>query len=224
VINSRYVLHEAQQAHHFGLDPHLALASVTSTPATAAGMAHRLGLLREGADADVVLWDAHPLQIGALPRGVWVDGVRVVPAHEEDGGVGWENDWVGGDEKEGEEDEERQQVPDAPDYEKEREEAVRWEGLQPLTSKREEGKVVFRNVRDVWMRDAAGVRVTEVGVGGSVVVQNGSVVCRGECAQLAGDAASAVDLRGGSIAPAMMSFGECRPFRIRKRGLHACCV
>ncbi|EIN09191.1 hypothetical protein PUNSTDRAFT_134356 [Punctularia strigosozonata HHB-11173 SS5] len=70
IVNCRYLVHEAQQAHHFGLAPDLALASVTSTSAAAAGLSHRLGVLREGADADAVLWDAHPLQIGAVPLGV----------------------------------------------------------------------------------------------------------------------------------------------------------
>jgi imidazolonepropionase-like amidohydrolase len=39
---------EAQQAHYYGLAPALALASVTSTPAKAAGMDHRVGTIAEG--------------------------------------------------------------------------------------------------------------------------------------------------------------------------------
>ena len=39
---------EAQQAHYHGLNPALALASVTSTPAKAAGMDHRVGTIAEG--------------------------------------------------------------------------------------------------------------------------------------------------------------------------------
>jgi alpha-D-ribose 1-methylphosphonate 5-triphosphate diphosphatase PhnM len=39
---------EAQQAHYYGLNPALALASVTSTPAKAAGMDHRVGTIAEG--------------------------------------------------------------------------------------------------------------------------------------------------------------------------------
>ena len=76
VLNSRYLLHEAQQAHYYGLSTDLALASVTSTPATAGGMAHRIGMLQLGADADVVLWDSHPLQLGATPKQVWIDGIQ----------------------------------------------------------------------------------------------------------------------------------------------------
>ena len=48
VLNSRYLLFEAQQAHYFGLNPALALASVTSVPARAAGLGHRIGTIAEG--------------------------------------------------------------------------------------------------------------------------------------------------------------------------------
>ena len=79
VTNSRYLLFEAQQAHYYGLPANLALASVTTTPATAAGLSHRIGHLREGSDADVVLWDTHTLQLGATPVKSWIDGVLEVP-------------------------------------------------------------------------------------------------------------------------------------------------
>jgi hypothetical protein len=49
VVNSRYLLHEAAQAHYYGLDSALALLSVTYTPATAMGMGHRIGMLKPGA-------------------------------------------------------------------------------------------------------------------------------------------------------------------------------
>jgi hypothetical protein len=48
VVNSRYLLHEAAQAHYYGLDPALALLSVTHTPAMAMGMGHRVGMLKPG--------------------------------------------------------------------------------------------------------------------------------------------------------------------------------
>jgi len=57
VLNSRYLLYEAQQAHYYGLDANLALASVTSTPANAAGVGHRVGTISVGYDAgDFVLF------------------------------------------------------------------------------------------------------------------------------------------------------------------------
>ena len=48
VLNSRYLLYEAQQAHYYGLPPNLALASVTTTPAKTMGMDHRIGFLKQG--------------------------------------------------------------------------------------------------------------------------------------------------------------------------------
>lgn len=48
VVNSRYLLNEAAMAHHYGLDAALALASVTSAPADAMGMGHRIGRVRVG--------------------------------------------------------------------------------------------------------------------------------------------------------------------------------
>jgi len=53
VLNSRFLLHEAQQAHFYGLPSRLALASVTTTPATVLGYDHRIGFLKEGYDAGV---------------------------------------------------------------------------------------------------------------------------------------------------------------------------
>ncbi|OJA11255.1 hypothetical protein AZE42_05686 [Rhizopogon vesiculosus] len=46
VVNSRYLLHEAAQAHYCGLDSALALLSVTYAPATAIGMGHMIGMLK----------------------------------------------------------------------------------------------------------------------------------------------------------------------------------
>lgn len=51
MLNSRYLLYEAQQAHYYGLPDNLALAAVTSTPAQVMGMEHRIGFIKEGYDA-----------------------------------------------------------------------------------------------------------------------------------------------------------------------------
>jgi imidazolonepropionase-like amidohydrolase len=48
VINSRYLLFEAQQAHYYGLPENLALGSVTTQPAQAIGLDHRIGYIKEG--------------------------------------------------------------------------------------------------------------------------------------------------------------------------------
>jgi len=48
VLNSRYLLYEAQQAHYYGFADNLALAAVTSTPAEIMGMGHRIGFVKQG--------------------------------------------------------------------------------------------------------------------------------------------------------------------------------
>ena len=49
VLDSRFLLWEAQQAYYYGLPHHLALAAVTSTPAAVMGQGHRIGFVKEGA-------------------------------------------------------------------------------------------------------------------------------------------------------------------------------
>ena len=154
MTNSRYLMYEAQQAHHFGLPAHLAVASVTSVPAAAAGLDHRIGVLRVGVDADAVLWDSHPLRLGATPVQVWIDGlpqlnwqatgtvdndevVRIhVPAAKR--GPEWGR------------------VPDVPNWDAERVKTIEWEGLVPFERRMESGRVVFRNVSEVWVRGTDG--------------------------------------------------------------------
>jgi hypothetical protein len=212
VLNSRYLIFEAQQAHYYGLPPHLALASVTSAPAAAAGLAHRLGVLRDGADADVVLWDSHPLHLGATPLKVWIDGIQQIPSlakaadHEEytsltriKEGPEWGN------------------APKVPNWDEERAKAVRWEGLPPLEGQQESGKVVFRNVKDVWTRGTDGMieesfyADSNPEEGGTelatVVIEKGRIVCAGPTCS-ASDMNTIVDLHGGSISPGFMSFGS----------------
>jgi imidazolonepropionase-like amidohydrolase len=47
-LNSRHLVYEAQQAHYYGLPDNLALAAVTSTPATVMGQDHRIGFIKPG--------------------------------------------------------------------------------------------------------------------------------------------------------------------------------
>ncbi|KAG5985211.1 hypothetical protein E4U55_000456 [Claviceps digitariae] len=74
VLNAQHVLFEAAKAYHYGLPYHAALASVTTAPAEELGMGHRLGKVKPGYDADVVVWDSDPLSVGATPVQVWIDG------------------------------------------------------------------------------------------------------------------------------------------------------
>jgi urease alpha subunit len=51
------------------------IASITSTAAEIISMGHCVGHIRPGYDADVVVWDSHPLALGATPTKVLVDGI-----------------------------------------------------------------------------------------------------------------------------------------------------
>ncbi|KAI0920873.1 hypothetical protein AcW2_006015 [Taiwanofungus camphoratus] len=200
VLNSRYLMYEAQQAHYFGLQPHLALSSVTAVPATAAGVSHRIGILREGADADVVLWDSHPLQLGATPQKVWIDGILQVGADEEHIVIG-----------KGKEGKGFQDVPKVPNWDEERKSALRWEGLPPLDMKKEDGRVLFQNVRELWVRGEDGIEEIVGGEEGDVtdvVVDNGRVSCVGKHCLGGINARATIDLHGGSISPSFMTFGS----------------
>ncbi|KAI0722347.1 composite domain of metallo-dependent hydrolase [Cerioporus squamosus] len=199
VHNSRYLLYEAQQAHYYGLPPNIALASVTSAPATAAGLLHRVGILREGADADLVLWDSHPLQLGANPRKVWIDGILQVDAERSHIPIG-----------KGKNSTSRHEPPKIPNFDAAKDKAVRYEGLVPLRPNMTVGgRVVFRNVRELYTRDDRdyaqfGLDVHEGNM--NVIVERGRISCVGRvCEGENGDAV--IDLRGGSIVPGMMSFG-----------------
>lgn len=210
VANSRYLLFEAQQAHYYGLPANLALASVTTTPATAAGLSHRIGYLQAGGDADVVLWDTHPLQLGATPIKVWIDGVLGVPIAVEKGGSEHEVP-VG----RGKEHPDWQEVPDVPNWDKERQRTIDWDGLPPLGGIRTREAVVFSNVSEFWVRHPEHGIVQQFKEFGSedqvVVTDSGKVTCVGpsdSCAGFMSSDSKHANLRGGVISPGLTSFGS----------------
>jgi imidazolonepropionase-like amidohydrolase len=65
---------QAATAHSFHLPGDLALQSVTSVPARSLEVDHRIGYVRPGYDADLVVWDSHPLSVGATALQVYIDG------------------------------------------------------------------------------------------------------------------------------------------------------
>ncbi|KAL1617045.1 hypothetical protein SLS54_008040 [Diplodia seriata] len=74
VLNAQHVVYEAAKARGHGLPYHAALAGVTSAPAELLGLGERIGKVKPGYDADVVVWDSDPLSVGAAPAQVWIDG------------------------------------------------------------------------------------------------------------------------------------------------------
>jgi imidazolonepropionase-like amidohydrolase len=74
VLNAQHVVFEAAKGYGYGLAYHAALAGVTSAPADLLGLGERIGKIKSGFDADVVVWDSDPLSVGAAPVQVWIDG------------------------------------------------------------------------------------------------------------------------------------------------------
>ncbi|CAH0055614.1 unnamed protein product [Clonostachys solani] len=79
-LHGQFLIYEAQIAHHFGVDAELALSSVMSVPAHLIGLDNKIGFVRPGYDADLVVWDRHPLRVGASPLQVFIEGQSVVRA------------------------------------------------------------------------------------------------------------------------------------------------
>ncbi|KAI5900749.1 uncharacterized protein SCHCODRAFT_02483778 [Schizophyllum commune H4-8] len=190
-VVSRYLLHEAQQVHYFGLPENVALASVISTPAEVMGMDHRIGFLRPAYDADVVIWDSHPLQLGATPTQVFVDGAAqldhpVVTANK---------------------DKALQTSPAVPDWADEAASTIGYEGLPPLAPENiKEQAVVFTGVREIITHNGTTVTSAE---DLAVIARDGVITCVGiHCAGVT-DAAGAriVELEGGALSPGFVTFG-----------------
>ncbi|KAM0147259.1 hypothetical protein ACHAPG_010694 [Botrytis cinerea] len=74
ITNAQYLMFQAATAHSFNLSEALALQSVTSVPAKSLGIDYRVGYARPGYDADLVVWDSHPLLAGSTPLQVYIDG------------------------------------------------------------------------------------------------------------------------------------------------------
>ncbi|EJD37990.1 composite domain of metallo-dependent hydrolase [Auricularia subglabra TFB-10046 SS5] len=193
VLDSRFLLFEAQQAHFYGLPWNVALASVTTTPADLLGLSHRIGSIRKGHDADIVLWDTHPLVLPATPRQVFIDGIPQLKH----------------DKLPESKPAELQNLPKTPDFEEEAKAAVEYEGLPPLTPKKSvKGAVLFTNVATVWNHEGAEFTAQSLSRPSNVVVRAGKVECVGACAQFAGQAEETVDLAGGALAPSLITYGS----------------
>ncbi|KAI0743926.1 hypothetical protein C8Q80DRAFT_1184079 [Daedaleopsis nitida] len=202
-IPSRNLMMEAAIAHYYGLSEDLALASLTSTPAKVLGLDHRIGFIEEGYDADVVLWDSHPLALGATPTQVIIDGILQFPhAHVAPKPSA------------------HQHAPPAPNFDKEAAQALEYDGLPPLEPKNYNSLVVFTNVSHFWTRAPTenavvdmftgdpGARAKEQSV---VIVNEGQVMCSGAATTcmsfLTSPDAMVIDLQGGAFQPGLVSYG-----------------
>ncbi len=73
----RHLFHEAAKTQKYGdLSDNEALALITLNPAKQLGINDRVGSLEKGKDADIAIFDKHPLSIYAVPQMTFVDGVK----------------------------------------------------------------------------------------------------------------------------------------------------
>ncbi len=73
----RHLFHEAAKTQKYGnLSDDEALALITLNPAKQLGIDNRVGSIEEGKDADIAIFDKHPLSVYAVPQMTFVDGVK----------------------------------------------------------------------------------------------------------------------------------------------------
>jgi len=73
---NRHLYHEAAKSQKYGdLTDNQALRLITINPARQLGIADRVGSLEVGKDADIAIFDEHPLSIYAIAQRTIVDGV-----------------------------------------------------------------------------------------------------------------------------------------------------
>ena len=77
VVPIDFLVHQATFAVKEGLDSDTALRSITVNPARIMGLDDRVGALKPGLDADIVLWSGDPLDVMSRAVRVFVNGRSV---------------------------------------------------------------------------------------------------------------------------------------------------
>jgi imidazolonepropionase-like amidohydrolase len=68
---------QAALAEREGLPRAAALSAITATPAAIYGLADRVGSLKPGCDADLVVWTGDPLDLRSRAERVFIGGAQV---------------------------------------------------------------------------------------------------------------------------------------------------
>lgn len=127
------------------------------------------------------------MALGATPKQVFIDGIAQIekPFSAEKGKA-------------------LQHVPNTPNFDKEAENALKYDGLPPLEPHDASSHfVIFTNVGSIFVRRGRTIREifnSMEGKLGTVVVQNGTVTCMGTCSTASISNGMRVDLEGGSIS------------------------
>jgi hypothetical protein len=155
---------------------------------------------------DLVIWDSHPLALGATPKQVFIDGIPQF-------GHAFVN----------EKPDSFQKLPRVPNFGKEADRTVQYEGLPPLEPLKPplEKVTVFLNVKSIVQPNKEGLASKELHTSpdgtaspGIVIIERGKVVCAGDPAVCGLDGlrqrtnVDVVDLEGGSIVPGLTTYGS----------------
>lgn len=149
-----------------------------------------------------MIWDSHPLALGATPSQVFIDGIAQLPSPY----VVKKPDSF-------------QKLPKVPNFDVEAREAVEFDGLPPLTTKKVyQDTIMFTNVRSLWQMKNGILEKTPRPLSNrddlqNVVIHNGSILCYGYAEDCSGSALDettmkVIDLEGGAISPGLVSFGS----------------
>lgn len=154
---------------------------------------------------DVVIWDSHPLNLGATPAQVFIDGIPQLKdphiLHKRRG---------------------LQRSPPTPNFDREARETVEYDGLPPLRGRHRfvNGEIIkLVNVSIVWITDDANndsplFDESVPGASHDVFLQNGEVICITKTdplcdsgGDLSTQAVHEIDLQGGALLPGLVTFG-----------------
>jgi imidazolonepropionase-like amidohydrolase len=80
----RHLYHEAAKTQRYGgMTDDEALAMITINPARQLGISELVGSIEEGKQADLVIFDTHPLSVYTVPQMTFVDGVKYFDIKED---------------------------------------------------------------------------------------------------------------------------------------------
>ena len=156
--------------------------------------------------ADIVIWDSHPLALGATPHQVYIDGI---PQLNDPHKLIKPSNF--------------QSLPRMPNWDREAEEAVKWEGVPPLLKDKTNsmaGKIVkIEGLKSAWHYETNG-NIEPLFNGDdnggderAVLVRDGQILCidtgNGYCGEYQPqEIDQVVDLQGGSLAPGLTTYGS----------------
>ena len=142
-----------------------------------------------------MIWDSHPLTLGATPSQVFIDGIPQLTNPVTVKKTSFQG------------------PPVTPTFDEEMRVAVEYDGLPPLEPIEAVSTIIFRNASSIWLRGSDGAKLVYEALDiedEGVLVFNGTIVCAGSRDECLPDNYSnyhRINLQGGSIMPALTSVG-----------------